>query len=1140
MKLIEIIKGTIIALATVIGLCAILVIGINLWIPKQPIVNYINSTTGGKTSFDNVVIGWDWGPDIRIDGLVIRDIQVRGSPAEIEFAQTRLKISFEALWRGLTGEGTNSSLDISSESDEFSSSGFGDWLVQYFQSLKIIDGTITTWSASAESEFTADLFEIRAFDKESTVVLYEGSVDGVQLMFKGALAGIATLLKENASNVVIKGNVIDQANSIYAQGMIGNLRTLSNIMLTTRITVDDPSSLAAKLPVPELDLDMFSGFSLQFDISVPDTVDSLTITSLELRSSSVYGVELSLLSPPGQPVVLDEMDFEFEAAGTISNVTIPEQAKFINNRNLTIKGRITGSPDHMTFIPNKALLQGQGLNASLEGQFALVDGNWSSQGTLEAEITEDADFISPAFQFLLPATLQSNMSVDPEGLMFDDMYIKTNQEVAKQAEVIASGELFASLSGMNGNFTITGLFDREGLLQLRKTRLPEEIQLEARTNLHINNSKLSLDKIDLVGYLPGIRLQGEASYSLDEGPENMVIHIHGEADSAKSIGKVFRKNWPDTSTVFASTVLRKPTGESWTLDDFRVEIIEDSLEIVADGSLQLFGVGEVGLFKINAKAQQSQFMERISRSVFLQSLVSPIVPLRGTAMLHVERNSKGWLLFDLLDIDIENVDSREFVSATGHVDNLQSPTRKGLLSIRVRDKQGSYSSLLKSEHVEEHPILSESMEADLNLFFDGRRLYIDDLSINLVTDDARIEGTGSFENLNPLITRDFNIDFKVQELSQLNRFSKSSRFQNLPAKGQIKATNSSDGGFDLHLKAKIAEQDLNGKIQIEYSPSGKPDIKGYLQTNQLNLEKLFTKRKNDGPFFSEREFDLSWLDRFNLDLELDIGRYRGPVFVLDDLSGDIKIRDGSLQAMVVGHSGDKPLDLRFHLYPAEAGWKSDLNMQAASVDVDALDHNFRGTEDLDSVFSIDLDLTSEGRSMSEMASRANGDFTLEVNDVGVRVGESFVFGDLIFGMFNFVLSLQSQQDFDLLECGVASFRVDDGVARLQNSLALKLKDYTILGSGEVDLASERVDIVFSSKARKGLGISLNTVAKLFKISGTLREPELVADTQGLAKTGASIFAGFLTGGLSTLAQGLFDRTIANSDVCEVARSSNAT
>ncbi|MCY4312652.1 MAG: hypothetical protein OXD44_02965, partial [Gammaproteobacteria bacterium] len=135
-------------------------------------------------------------------------------------------------------------------------------------------------------------------------------------------------------------------------------------------------------------------------------------------------------------------------------------------------------------------------------------------------------------------------------------------------------------------------------------------------------------------------------------------------------------------------------------------------------------------------------------------------------------------------------------------------------------------------------------------------------------------------------------------------------------------------------------------------------------------------------------------------------------------------------------------------------------------------------------------------------------------------------------------TLQAQNEFDLMECGVVNFRIQDGIAVMNKSLALKLKDFTILGSGQIDLASEKLDIVFSSKARKGLGISINTVAKLFKIGGTLRNPELVADTEGLAKTGASIFAGLLTGGLSIVAQGLFDREIANSDVCQVARSSN--
>jgi len=1129
-------KGIFIALAAVIGLCATLVAAVNLWIPKLPIVNYINSATGGESSFDNVIIGWDWGPDIRIDGLSIREINFGDSPAKLELAQARLKISFEALWKSLTGEEITSS-NASSDSAKAASGGIGNWLAKYFQSLKIIDGAITLINDSTESVFTADLFEIRAFDPESTVIVYKGNVNGVSINLSGALADIRSLLEDNSSNVAIKGFVLDKANTIYAEGKIGDIRGLGDFFLTADVTVTDPSRLIAQLHGPHIDADIFSRSSLRFDISAPGKLDSLSFSSLELQSSA-FGVAIRLSSAPDQAIDLDDIDLELEAVGTVADSAMAAIPQLAGNLNVSVKGRITGKPDEISFVPGEALIQGQGVKAALDGGLEFSRGELSTQGTLQAEITKDAAFVPPAFEFLLPAALRSNFRNESGELVFEEVSFSSSQAIAEQAEVVATGALSTSALGLNGSLMITGMFDREGLLQFGKAKLPEEIQLEAQATLRVNNSLMTMDQVDLIARLPGINLEGEASYSLSEGPDSMVVQIRGEAESAKSIGSVFRKNWPDTERVLASTVLRKSQDNDWILDDFHVEMIEDQLEIVADGSVKVFGTGDMGMFKINATALQPQFMQRISKSALLQSLVSPIVPLKGTGVLHLERSPKGWIVFNLRGVDIKSEVSRDLASATGHLDNLQSPKREGILSIRVRDNQGRYSSLLDAEHIEKHPILSELLEADLNLVFDGSRQFVDGFSINLVADDARVEAAGSFESLNPMITRDLNIDFRVSELSQLNRLARDSRFQKVPAEGQLKVANNPDGVVEVHLNGKLGEQELNGEFAVDYSSSGRHDVKGYLHTNELDLEKIVGQKEKDAPFFSDREFDLTWLHNLNLDLELNIGHYRGMVFVLEELHGDFRIKDGELSAMLVGNAENKPVEMWLDLYPDGSGWKTDMKIQGDEVDVDALDHNFQGSEVLDSVFSVDLDLKSEGRSMSEMASKTNGHVNLEVSDVNVRVGESFLFGDLIFGMFNLILTLQSQNEFDLMECGVVNFRIQDGIAVMNKSLALKLKDFTILGSGQIDLASEKLDIVFSSKARKGLGISINTVAKLFKIGGTLRNPELVADTEGLAKTGASIFAGLLTGGLSIVAQGLFDREIANSDVCQVARSSN--
>ena len=121
------------------------------------------------------------------------------------------------------------------------------------------------------------------------------------------------------------------------------------------------------------------------------------------------------------------------------------------------------------------------------------------------------------------------------------------------------------------------------------------------------------------------------------------------------------------------------------------------------------------------------------------------------------------------------------------------------------------------------------------------------------------------------------------------------------------------------------------------------------------------------------------------------------------------------------------------------------------------------------------------------------------------------------------------------ECGAFFLEVENGVARTDRGMAIKFHDFTLIGGGQIDLSNEQLDIVFASKARKGLGINTNTLAKMVRVGGTIKNPEIGADSKGLFKTGLALGAALASGGLSLIAQGLLDKQVANSDVCQIVR-----
>jgi hypothetical protein len=92
----------------------------------------------------------------------------------------------------------------------------------------------------------------------------------------------------------------------------------------------------------------------------------------------------------------------------------------------------------------------------------------------------------------------------------------------------------------------------------------------------------------------------------------------------------------------------------------------------------------------------------------------------------------------------------------------------------------------------------------------------------------------------------------------------------------------------------------------------------------------------------------------------------------------------------------------------------------------------------------------------------------------------------------------------------------------------------VIGSGTINFKTEQLDLGVTPQAREGTGISAGQLAELVRLSGTFANPTIVPDTKAALKAGLSAGTAVATGGLSILAQGLFDRSTADDDPCATA------
>ena len=118
-----------------------------------------------------------------------------------------------------------------------------------------------------------------------------------------------------------------------------------------------------------------------------------------------------------------------------------------------------------------------------------------------------------------------------------------------------------------------------------------------------------------------------------------------------------------------------------------------------------------------------------------------------------------------------------------------------------------------------------------------------------------------------------------------------------------------------------------------------------------------------------------------------------------------------------------------------------------------------------------------------------------------------------------------------LECAVVVIEVEDGVAVME-PMAVQTDVMTVLGGGKIDFSTEKLDLNWATKPRKGIGVSASLITNPYiKLGGTLANPSIeMKPIEAMTSTGIAV----ATGGISILAKGLFDRITAEQKVCEQA------
>ena len=342
------------------------------------------------------------------------------------------------------------------------------------------------------------------------------------------------------------------------------------------------------------------------------------------------------------------------------------------------------------------------------------------------------------------------------------------------------------------------------------------------------------------------------------------------------------------------------------------------------------------------------------------------------------------------------------------------------------------------------------------------------------------------------------------------------------------------------MAVRLADSNIRGDFGIEIDPKLK--VVGTLESDSLNLapflppiespgEEEPEPATSDGRAIPDQALPFELLSAVDLDVDLSIG---------DLQTRRHRIGDIELHVLM----NESRLELRTGNLSLTNGGNVSIELGANYVDgigkigvrVIGQNFNLRKKEDAEGnpisrpLLDVAIELGGTGTSVRDVAATSNGYVHLELSEGQVENSFSgFLMRDVFAQVFSTLNPLAKKSSHTTLECAILSVIVVNGVATA-NVFAGRTPQISMASIGTVDLSTEAIDFTFRTRQREGIGVSLaGAINPYIKVAGTLASPALQVD----AKRGfwSGTFA-VLTGGISILAQGMFDRYLAADDLCE--------
>jgi AsmA family protein len=407
--------------------------------------------------------------------------------------------------------------------------------------------------------------------------------------------------------------------------------------------------------------------------------------------------------------------------------------------------------------------------------------------------------------------------------------------------------------------------------------------------------------------------------------------------------------------------------------------------------------------------------------------------------------------------------------------------------------------------------------------------YLIDLTGTLGKIDMAVKGM--IKDVPHLRHLDLQVHAKGNDLSDLKPLVGEPLSSQSPFEAAFRITDPSVHVYRVSdINVVLGSSDVSGSVEVDLSEE-RTTLSGGLASKRLDLrpfvaeggaetaeaEKKRARSPSHERVFSETLLPLEPLGKMDVIMKAQVDKILLREIAVDATTSDIALKSGELKinplkATVGGGALNAALDLK--LVGGTALMKTELKVE--QLDAASMMKELGKGSLLDGRLDIDLDVNGEGVSEAEIMSGLNGRVVLTMGHGKIRNSSiDRLGGDISSSLFLLLNPFGKRVDYTAVNCLVSGFSIRDGMATT-TAFALDTDEMSIIGEGDVNLRTEEIDLSLDPVPKKGIGtglagklsVSLDELAKPFKLAGTLAHPSLGIDVTKAAETTAKAIGGF--------------------------------